>query len=168
MIPLQRQCLAGCIWYRFRCFLFNFWQVATSSRRPIYQASNQSSSIICGWVKPYFSPFRQMLPAFVWNARIEIGWPFFNPIDKFGNSWMLPQRVNRMIISCQFGLGQTCMYFFVTNMVQKNRFTRFSASQLLDQMMFWLRNIGRNRPKTKRANRIIHIVQIRLLKCCLS
>jgi hypothetical protein len=77
-----------------------------------------------------------MLPAFVWNARIEIGWPFFNPIDKFGNSWMLPQRVNRMIISCQFGLGQTCMYFFVTNMVQKNRFTRFSASQLWDQMMF--------------------------------
>jgi hypothetical protein len=30
---------------------------------------------------------------FVWDARIEIGWPFFNPIDEFGNSWMLPQRV---------------------------------------------------------------------------
>jgi hypothetical protein len=50
--------------------------------------------IIYDWVKPYFWPLRQILPAFVWNARIEIGWPFFNPIDKFGNSWMLPQRVN--------------------------------------------------------------------------
>jgi hypothetical protein len=73
---------------------------------------------------------------FVWSARIEISWPFSNPIDKFGNSWMLPQCVNRMIISCQFGFGKACMYFFVTDMVQKNRFTRFYAFQLWSQMMF--------------------------------
>jgi hypothetical protein len=29
-----------------------------------------------------------------WDARIEIGRPFFDPIDKFGNSWILPQRIN--------------------------------------------------------------------------
>jgi hypothetical protein len=68
-----------------------------------------------------------MSPAFVWNARIEIGWPFFDPIDKFGNSWMLPQGVNRVIASCQFCFGQSRVYFFMTDMVQKNRLTGLSA-----------------------------------------
>jgi hypothetical protein len=43
---------------------------------------------------PFFGLCGRILSAFVWDARIEIGWPFFNPIDKFGNSWMLPQRIN--------------------------------------------------------------------------
>ena len=109
-----------------------------------------------------------MSPAFAWNARVEIGWPLFDPIDKFGNSWMLPQGVNGVIASCQFCFGQSRVYFFMTDMVQKNRLTGLSAFQLWYQMMFRLRNIDRNRPKTKRANWVIYVVQIRLPKCRLS
>ena len=46
VMPLQKQCLAGCIYYLLPCFLVNCLQVVTSSLRPIYQASNQSSLII--------------------------------------------------------------------------------------------------------------------------
>lgn len=63
------------------------------------------------------------------------------------------QRGNGVELTRKRALAQACVDFLVANVVQQYRRPLFAPFGARDQMMQALRNIRRNGPPTKRANR---------------
>ena len=63
-----------------------------------------------------------------------------------------------VVVARQFRLGQCGVNFAMADVMQKNRRTAFPAFELGDQMVETLRCVRRNRPVTKGADRIGHLM----------
>lgn len=68
------------------------------------------------------------------------------------------QRLNRIELPRQFGLGQRCVNLVVTDLVEQNARPLRAAFQSRDQVVFRLPHILRNRAEAKGADRISHFL----------
>ncbi len=68
------------------------------------------------------------------------------------------QRLNRVELPRQFGLGQRCVDLVVTDLVEQNARTLRAAFQTRDQVVFRLPHIRRDGAAAKGADRICHFL----------
>lgn len=69
---------------------------------------------------------------------------------------MPPECFGRVEDLRQFGLAQRRVDLIVTDLMDQNGFTTFTASQPRDQVMATLSRLRRDRAQTERTNRICH------------
>lgn len=71
---------------------------------------------------------------------------------------MATQRLHRVVCAGKVGFGESCVDFFVANMVQQSRRAAFATFEFWDQVMQALWDTRWNRAHAKRANWVCDVL----------
>ena len=82
-----------------------------------------------------------------------------HPTHKFLQSRMRTQGFNRIVVPCQFRLGQRDMDLIVANLMKQHDRATLSSFQLRGQMVQALTDFRRDGAMAERADRIAHCDQ---------
>lgn len=88
--------------------------------------------------------------------RVESGWAFGDPPDKFRQPGVAAQCFYRVKVAGQLGLGQGGVDFVVADLMQQDGRAALAAFEFGDKMVQALLCEGRDRTFAQGADRIIH------------
>lgn len=95
--------------------------------------------------------------AFSGHPRIKGRRSFPHPVEESGKSGMRAQGHDRVVIACQFGLGQRGMDFAMADVMKKHGFTPLAPFQAGGQVVAALLCAGWNRTVAQRTYRVGHV-----------
>lgn len=87
---------------------------------------------------------------------MEVGGTLGDPLDKFRQSRVGAQSVDRVIGAGKLGFGKRGVDFVVADLVEPHRWTTFAAAKTGNEVMLALPRMGRDGPVAERADGIAH------------